>query len=260
MSYLLTLGWPWFAAAAALGALTGFLTTSLTKDAPAAPGWNIVVIAAALGAGASASWLGLVDGRAALTVDILLVVAIAYLAGLPLGVALKRTQASTAAPSAKRPVVVVRGAENDASEARLAPSSEDPEIAPMADSAARQTSPEQQLDGAAAAAKALSEKAAQMRAATTKAAPGARPPALDAPRDGAVDDLAKIKGVGPKSVEKLHALGVFHYDQIAGWSDDNVKWIEASIGAAGRVKRNRWVEQAQALGGDSSADRSADAA
>ena len=91
-------------------------------------------------------------------------------------------------------------------------------------------------------------------------APGAPPAALPAPRDGAADDLAKIKGVGPKSVEKLHALGVFHYDQIAGWSDDNIKWIEASIGAAGRVKRNGWVEQAQALSGGASADRNADAA
>jgi len=260
MSYLLTLGWPWFAAAGALGALIGFLTTSRAKDAAAAPGWNIVAIALALAAGAGASWLGLVDGRAALTLDILLVAAIAYLIGLPLGGALKRTQASAAVLTAKRPVVVVRGADNDASEARLAPSSEADEFAPAADPAAPETSAEQACDAAASAAKALSEKAAQMRAATTKAAPGARPPALDAPRDGAADDLAKIKGVGPKSVEKLHAIGVFHYEQIAGWSDDNVKWIEASIGAAGRVKRNRWVEQAQALGGDAGADRSADAA
>ena len=116
------------------------------------------------------------------------------------------------------------------------------------------------LEAAASAAKALNEKAAQMRAPSGKMAPGAPPAALPAPRDGAADDLAKIKGVGPKSVEKLHALGVFHYDQIAGWSDDNIKWIEASIGAAGRVKRNGWIAQAQALSGGARADRNADAA
>jgi predicted flap endonuclease-1-like 5' DNA nuclease len=104
----------------------------------------------------------------------------------------------------------------------------------------------------------LSEKAAQMRAPSGGKAAGSRPASLPAPRGGAADDLAKIKGIGPKSVEKLHALGIFHYDQIAGWSDDNVKWIESSIGAAGRVTRNGWVEQARALSGG--ADRSADAA
>ena len=114
------------------------------------------------------------------------------------------------------------------------------------------------LAAAASAAKALNEKAAQMRAPSGGKAAGSRPATLPAPRGGAADDLAKIKGLGPKSVEKLHALGVFHYDQIAAWSDDNVKWIESSIGAAGRVKRSGWVEQAQALSGG--ADRSADAA
>jgi hypothetical protein len=40
MTYLLTLGWPWFASAAALGALVGFFTYRLDKNtrfsAPAA--------------------------------------------------------------------------------------------------------------------------------------------------------------------------------------------------------------------------------
>jgi hypothetical protein len=63
MAYLLTLGWPWFAAAFALGALVGFATTSQAKDSPAAPGWNMIAIAVALACLAAASWFGLVDGR-----------------------------------------------------------------------------------------------------------------------------------------------------------------------------------------------------
>jgi predicted flap endonuclease-1-like 5' DNA nuclease len=183
--------------------------------------------------------------------DVLLIAALAYLIGLPVGGALKTTQAAPAY-AAKRPIVVLR--------ATRAPSSEpqDEIVAPAQPKMA--TSVEPALEAAASAAKALNEKAAQMRAPTGKMAPGAPPAALPAPRDGAADDLAKIKGVGPKSVEKLHALGVFHYDQIAGWSDDNIKWIEASIGAAGRVKRNGWVEQAQALSGGALGDRNADAA
>ncbi|WP_018408794.1 hypothetical protein [Methylocystis rosea] len=262
MSYLLTLGWPWFAAACGLGTLAGYVTTSPAKDAPAAPGWNVIAIAVTLGAGAATSWLGLLDGRAALTMDVLLIAALAYLVGLPVGGALKTTQAAPAY-AAKRPIVVLRGATRDDYESTVAPSpepqDEQDEIVTTAQLETA-TSVEPALEAAASAAKALNEKAAQMRAPSAKMAPGAPPAALPAPRNGAADDLAKIKGVGPKSVEKLHALGVFHYDQIAGWSVDNIKWIEASIGAAGRVKRNGWVEQAQALSAGASADRNADAA
>ncbi|RNJ49870.1 hypothetical protein [Methylocystis hirsuta] len=265
MSYLLTLGWPWFAAACALGALAGYVTTSRAKDAPAAPGWNVIAIAVTLGAGAAASWLGLLDGRAALTMDVSLIAALAYLVGLPVGAALKTTQ-DAPAYAGKRPIVVLRGATRDVYESTVAPSPEPQDEQDAQDEIvataqpATQRSVEPALEAAASAAKALNEKAAQMRAPSGKMAPGAPPAALPAPRNGAADDLAKIKGVGPKSVEKLHALGVFHYDQIAGWSDDNIKWIEASIGAAGRVKRNGWIEQAQALSGGASADRNADAA
>jgi predicted flap endonuclease-1-like 5' DNA nuclease len=260
MSYLLTLGWPWFAAACALGALIGYLTTSDAKNAPTAPGWNIIAIASALGAGAAASALGVFDGRAALTLDVFLMAAIAYLVGLPLGGALRMTQAPTVVHAGKRPIVVLRGAQSEIREPSSAPSPE-PQNESLANAhSAMPPSVEPTLKAAAPAAEKLKESAAQMRAQSGKATPSARPGALSAPRGASADDLSKIKGLGPKSVEKLHALGVFHYDQIAGWSDDNIKWIEASIGAAGRVKRNGWVEQARALSGKAHAGHSADAA
>ncbi len=259
MSYVLTLGWPWFAAACALGALIGYITSAQAKEARAAPGWNIVAVAVALAGGAALSWLGLLEGRAALTMDIFLVAAFAYLIGLPIGGALKRIQASAPAHATKRPMIMLRDA-IEIPEALVAPSPElHEEIAATAEPVTL-ASVEPALEAAASAAKALNEKAAQMRAPGAKATPGARPATLPAPRGGAADDLAKIKGLGPKSVDKLHALGVFHYDQIAGWSDDHVKWIESSIGAVGRVKRNGWVEQAQALSGRARGDRNADAA
>lgn len=258
MAYVLTLGWPWFAAACALGALIGYVATSPAKESPAAPGWNIVAIAVALAGGAAASWLGLLEGRAALTMDIFLVAGFAYLIGMPIGGALKKVQASAPAQATKRPALMLRAAAPEISEPVVAPTAEpQAEIAAVAEPEAP-TSVEPALEAAADAAQALNEKAAQMRAPSMKVAPGARPATLPSPRGGAADDLAKIKGLGPKSVEKLHALGVFHYDQIAAWSDDNVKWIESSIGAAGRIKRGGWVAQAQALTGG--ADRSADAA
>ena len=76
---------------------------------------------------------------------------------------------------------------------------------------------------------------------------GVAPTLLPAPRNGVADDLDRIKGLGPKSRERLHALGVFHYDQIAVWSLDNARWISAALEAPGRVERGKWVQQAQAL-------------
>lgn len=249
MVYLLTLGWAWFAAACALGALTGFVTTPDDKNAPAAPGWILAATALALVAGFAASWLELFGGREAVAFDVALLASAAYLVGLPLGGALKSARASAPASEAKRPIVVLRAAMEAQPRA----------TAPSQSAAASATESDQHaaIEAAAGAVQALHEKAAEMRA-PAKSIPGTAPATLSAPRAGKADDLSKIKGLGPKSVEKLNALGVFHFDQIAGWSADNVKWVEASIGATGRVSRNGWVEQAQKLAGV--AQRESDAA
>lgn len=77
---------------------------------------------------------------------------------------------------------------------------------------------------------------------------GSRPEALSAPRAGGADDLKKIKGVGPKMETMLHELGFYHFDQIAGWSADEVAWVDANLkGFRGRVSRDNWVEQATLL-------------
>lgn len=77
---------------------------------------------------------------------------------------------------------------------------------------------------------------------------GTRPAALDGPRGGAADDLKKIKGVGPKLEQLLFSLGFYHFDQIAGWSGDEVAWVDANLkGFKGRVSRDNWVEQARLL-------------
>ncbi|OYR18692.1 hypothetical protein [Brucella thiophenivorans] len=71
-----------------------------------------------------------------------------------------------------------------------------------------------------------------------------RPELLDAPLQGAADDLTAINGIG-KSVEViLQKLGVFHYAQIAQWNLDQSAWIERHIGFAGRVTRENWTGQA----------------
>lgn len=84
-----------------------------------------------------------------------------------------------------------------------------------------------------------------------------KPALLTQARAGGADDLKLIRGVGPKLETVLHGLGVFHFDQIAAWDEDNLRWIDQNLGTfRGRALRDKWIEQAQAL---AKGDRPADA-
>jgi predicted flap endonuclease-1-like 5' DNA nuclease len=74
-----------------------------------------------------------------------------------------------------------------------------------------------------------------------------KPATLAQPRPGGPDNLKQIKGIGPKIEASLHAMGIFHIDQIAGWSKANVEWVDAQLSFKGRIRRERWVEQAMEL-------------
>ena len=115
--------------------------------------------------------------------------------------------------------------------------------------------PQQAAPAPAPAAKpaaAASEARAAAPAAPTQAAAdettGSKPALRDAPRAGGADDLKKIKGVGPKLETVLNEMGVYHFDQIAGWSAAEVAWVDANLeGFKGRVTRDDWVTQAKSL-------------
>ena len=76
---------------------------------------------------------------------------------------------------------------------------------------------------------------------------GVKPAMLSAPRDGRVDNLKEIAGIGPKLEKMLHSLGVYHFDQLAGWTPAEIEWVNSAISFRGRIERERWVEQAQQL-------------
>ena len=62
------------------------------------------------------------------------------------------------------------------------------------------------------------------------------------------DDLTRIKGLGPKLQVMLNELGVTRFQQIAGWSDEDLERIDSQLGAfQGRIARDDWVEQARYL-------------
>ena len=73
------------------------------------------------------------------------------------------------------------------------------------------------------------------------------------------DDLQVIKGIGPYSEEKLNALGIFTYEQLANFdrkTEDEVN--DAIEHYKGRIRRDEWVKQAQEIiGAQAKADEEA---
>jgi len=67
-------------------------------------------------------------------------------------------------------------------------------------------------------------------------------------RPETVDDLKRIKGVGAVLEQTLNELGIYQFDQIADWSNENTAWIENFLAFPGRIEREDWINQARTLG------------
>jgi len=62
------------------------------------------------------------------------------------------------------------------------------------------------------------------------------------------DDFARMKGVGPKLAEALHALGFDRFEQVAALTPNEIDRLDEQLGAfRGRLKRDRIPEQADYL-------------
>ncbi|MFN3225473.1 MAG: NADH-quinone oxidoreductase subunit NuoE [Hyphomicrobiales bacterium] len=112
----------------------------------------------------------------------------------------------------------------------------------------------------AATPQAKAEKAAKPKPTGTASEAAARSQPDDAPEGGAkkpkmlkkaraagADDLKLIKGIGKVLEDKLNGLGVFHFDQIAAWSDEEVNWVNDHLSFKGRIQREEWIPQARQL-------------
>lgn len=78
-------------------------------------------------------------------------------------------------------------------------------------------------------------------------APTSAPELLEVPR-GAADDLERIRGIGKVLAETLHSLGIYHFSQIASWSESDIQWVAAHINTfPDRIMRDEWREQAAQL-------------
>ncbi len=104
----------------------------------------------------------------------------------------------------------------------------------------------------AAVSAVVQEQTAKVDAITAPNPSPAPDPTPSAPQ---TDDLARIKGVGPKLRTMLGDMGVSTVAQIAAWSDADIERVDSQLGKfTGRIRRDQWVEQAKLIeAGDSSA-------
>ncbi len=120
--------------------------------------------------------------------------------------------------------------------------------------------PEPEAAGEPAAAKAkpakkpAAKKPATKKPATKKpaakakpAAKGGKPKTLKKPRAGGADDLKLVTGVGPAVEKTLNGLGIYHFDQISGWSKKDIAWVDQRLRFKGRIVRDGWVDLARSL-------------
>src|SRR5215210_1613190 len=65
---------------------------------------------------------------------------------------------------------------------------------------------------------------------------------------GTLDDFQRIKGVGPKLADMLHARGFTRFEQLAHLTSEEVGMLDDQLGPfRGRIRRDRIVEQATYL-------------
>jgi NADH-quinone oxidoreductase subunit E len=124
--------------------------------------------------------------------------------------------------------------------------------APVAPSPAAEVAPAKDAEAFAKAEEAeISAKLAKLGKNATpeqKAdAVGTRPQGLAAPREDKRDNLQRIKGIGRVNEQKLNALGIFHFDQIARWGRPEIRWVGTYLAFPGRIDRESWVAQAGKL-------------
>jgi predicted flap endonuclease-1-like 5' DNA nuclease len=74
------------------------------------------------------------------------------------------------------------------------------------------------------------------------------------------DHLQRIGSITAEIEQKLNALGVARYSQIAQWSPADVERLDAELALGGRISRENWIEQAHILsrGGDTRFSRELD--
>ena len=66
---------------------------------------------------------------------------------------------------------------------------------------------------------------------------------LAKPVGGKPDNLTLINGIGNVIEKKLHAMGVYHFEQIANWTKAQAEDFSKAVGFPGRAEREGWMKE-----------------
>lgn len=202
MAYLVSAFWFWLLLALVLGLAVGWMTCAREGH-----GWRgLMPWLAILVIGGLIAWSRILPGRLGLWFDLGMLLLSAYLVGCALG-CLMRQLLGIAEPVPQRVAA--------------------PVPRPLATSA---TPREVAVEPMKPSAVSMPEIEAEEAAIT----------GLSAPRNGGADDLKRIYGVDGETEAKLNALGLFHYDQIAGLTPANRRWLFRHLGYEGRFPSWWW--------------------
>ena len=104
------------------------------------------------------------------------------------------------------------------------------------------------------------EEARRKAGEEAKQAEATKPYGLAGPIGGVADNLTRIKGIGSKINGILNDLGIYHFTQIAAWTEKDIAEVDEKLKFKGRIVREKWVEQAKVLaeGGETEFSRRVD--
>lgn len=222
MMYLINQLWLWLLLAFILGLVIGWMTCS-REPTRWWTGWVPWGTAAFL-VGVLAAVLKWLPDRSGYMLDSGLLLFAFYIMGCCIGCLIKQWLSGASEPAA----VAVAAAPVAA---RVATQAAQPAPAPVAVAAPVAKVPEPE----------------QPHVDVPEGTPGRRPRGLMAPRGGNADDLKRIRGIGKQNEGRLHALGIWHFDQIAAWVKDEIDWVGSYLAFPGRIEREEWVAQAKVL-------------
>jgi predicted flap endonuclease-1-like 5' DNA nuclease len=213
MMYLLQVFWFWLLLALVLGVAVAWLTARRDGGGGLWPGllpWGLV-----LGLGGIVAILRVLPTRAGYWLDLALLMLGAYVIGCLLA-ALLRGSVSKPEPA---PVTE-----------RVAPAFA-PAPVPAVMPAAAPAAPAKELAVEPMKAAPAAAEIEPIEQAIT---------GLSGPRNGMPDDLTRIYGIDAEVQAKLNALGLYHFDQMAGLSPGQRRWLFRQLGHAGRFPSWWW--------------------
>ncbi len=189
------------------------------------------------------------DAFTAAHLAIIAIFALLTIVAIIWGIRLKRQRRTAERDIAEHNAEVARTADDTPAPTPIAPPPPPPPPAPFTAPAPQATDPAPDLP--AAADRIADEPIAA--SAPLDAAPAqeaASAPAASAPvtADPAGAPVSTLKGLGPKLAARLGELGISTVGQVAALSPEQAAALDAQLGPfAGRMERDRWIEQARFL-------------